>query len=186
MLRWFVLILLVLTLGWKVAVRPDNSHELEKKETEAQSKIAEFLVRQHFAILVSERTTDTPPMIRATGGLCRMLVIKSSNDGSDHDRIMRGYASATDTVFVVFGGRTYAEQPTFLTASDELWARFRRQLGLKAEATAVLLVIAAKGCEAERLPWHQLSDQKRASAGAAFATGLWPRTGGASMLESKK
>jgi hypothetical protein len=184
MLRWFVLILLVLTVGWKVAVRPDNPHELEKKETDAQRKIAEFLVRQHFAILVSERTTDTPPMIRATGGLCRMLVIKSSYDGSDHDRIMHGYASATDTVFVVFGGRIYAEQPTFLTASDELWARFRRQLGLKAEATPVLVVIATKGCEAERLPWHQLSDQKRASAGAAgglpfSATGLWPRTGGA-------
>jgi hypothetical protein len=46
----------------------------------------------------------------------------------------------------------YAEQPTLLTVSDVLWAKCRRQLGLKAEATPVLVVI---------------SDQKRASAGAA-------------------
>ena len=45
--------------------------------------------------------------------------------------------SAADTIFVVFGGRIYAEQPTWLTVSDYLWARFRRELGLKAEATPV-------------------------------------------------
>jgi hypothetical protein len=185
-----VLVLLVLTLGWKLAVRPDSSNELEKKEIDRQRKIADFLVRQHFTTVVPEKTTSELLMIRATAGACRILVIKTSFDGSDGERISR-YASARDTVFVVFGGRIYAEQPTFLSVSDELWARFQRQLGLKAEATPVLVVIATKGCEAGQLPWHQLSDQKRASAGAAgglpfSATGLWPRTGGASMLESKK
>ena len=85
-----------------------------------------------------------------------MLVIKSSFDGSDRDRIMRRHATAADTVFVVFGGRIYAEQPTWLTVSDFLWARFRRELGLRAEATPVFVVIATKGCEAERLPWSEL------------------------------
>ncbi len=191
MLRLCALILLVLTLGWKVAISHGVFNELETEKTDDQRKIAEFLVRQHFTTAASEKTTTELPVIRATAGACRMLVIESSYDGSDRDRIMRRYVSATDTVFVVFGGRIYAEQPTLLTVSDFFWARFQRQLGLRAEATPVLVVIATKGCEAERLPWHQLSDQKSASAGAAgglpfSATGLWPRTGGASMLESKK
>jgi hypothetical protein len=184
-LRWFAFtIVVLLSLGWKVAVSHDAyNNGLEKKEAEGQRKIAEFLFRQHFTA-VSEKATTELPVIHATAGACQMRVIEASYDGSDRDRIRRS-ASSIDTVFVVFGGRTYADQPTLQTVSDYIWARFQRQLGLRAEATPVLFVIAKKSCEAERLPWHQLSDQKRASVGAA-ATGLWPRTGGASMLESKK
>ena len=153
-LKWLVLILLVLTFGWKVALRHHDS-ELEKREPEANGKSPSSLFAntlQH----VSEKTTTELPVIRATAGACRMLVIESSYDGSDRDRIMRRYVSATDTVFVVFGGRTYADQPTLQTVSDYMWARFQRQLGLRAEATPVLFVIAKKSCEAERLPWHEL------------------------------
>jgi len=149
-----VLVLLVLTLGWKVAARPDST-VIEKTEADGQRKIADFLVRQHFTAVVPETMPLELPMVRATAGACRILVIKPSYDGSDRERIRR-YMSVRDSVFVVFGGRVYAEQPTFLTVSDELWARFRRQLGLKAEATQGLAVIATKGCEAERLPWHEL------------------------------
>jgi hypothetical protein len=150
-----VLVLLVLTLGWKVAARPDASSAIEKTETDGQRKIADFLVRQHFTAVVPETMPSELPMVRATAGACRILVIKPSYDGSDRER-MRRYTSARDTIFVVFGGRIYAEQPTFLTVSDELWARFRRQLGLKVETTPALVVIATKGCDAERLPWQEL------------------------------
>ena len=54
-------------------------------------------------------------MVRATAGACRILVVKASPDGSDRDQIRR-QATAADTVFVVFGGRIYAEQPTWLTS----------------------------------------------------------------------
>lgn len=160
-LRWSLLILLVLSLGWKVvAVQPDDYSGFEEKEADGKRKIAEFLVRQHFTAFVPEKTMTDLPVVRATAGACRMFVIKSSYDGSDHDRIVRGYASATDTVFVVFGGQIYAEQPTLLTVSDFLWARFRRQLlGLRVEARTVLVVIATKSCEAERLPWNELGSQ---------------------------
>ena len=154
-LKWFVLVVLVLTLGWKVAVRRDIPEEIEKKHADSQRKLADFLVRQHFTIVPEkEKQTLELPIIRATAGACRILVIRPSFDGSDRERIRR-YMSASDTVFVAFGGRIYAEQPTFLTVSDELWARLRRQLGLKAEAGPLLVVIANKGCEAERLPWHE-------------------------------
>jgi len=155
-LRWFALaIVVLLSLGWKVAVSHDAYNKgLEKKEADGQRKITEFLFRQHFTA-VSEKATIDLPVIRATAGACQMRVIEVSYDGSDLDR-SRGYASSIDTVFVVFGGRSYADQPTFLTVADSFWARFRRQLGLRAEATPVLFVIAKKSCEAERLPWHEL------------------------------
>ena len=156
MLRWFALaIVVLLSLGWKVAISHDPyNNGLEKKEADGERKIAEFLFRQHLTAMSEKATTDLL-VIRATAGACQMRVIEASYDGSDRDRIRR-YASSIDTVFVVFGGRTYADQPTLRTVSDFLWARFRRQLGLRVEATPVLFVIAKKSCEAERLPWHEL------------------------------
>ena len=173
-LRWSLLILLVLTLGWKVvAIQPDDYSGFEEKEVGGKRKIAEFLGRQRFTASVPEKTITDLPVVRATAGPCRMFVIKSSSDGSDHDRIVRGYASATDTVFVVFAGRTYAEQPTLLTVSDFLWAKFRRQLGLPVEPRTVLVVIATKSCEAERLPWNELGSQRSDNINARV---LWKAT----------
>jgi hypothetical protein len=152
-LKWGVLLLLPLTLGWKLAVRPGDSGEL--KENETQLKIAEFLVRQRFAVAAPEKVQEGQPVIRATAGPCRLLVAKSPSMGWDRDLIRR-YATAADRVFVVFAGRTYAEQPTWLTVSDFLWARFRRELGMNAQPTPVLAVIATTACAAERLPWKEL------------------------------
>ena len=156
MLKWGVLLLLPLTLGWKLAVRPGDSGELKEKET--QLKIAEFLVRQRFAVAISEKMDEGhlgQPAIRATAGACRLLVAKSPSMGWDRDLIRR-YATAADRVFVVFAGKIYAEQPTWLTVSDFLWARFRRELGMNAQPTPALAVIATPSCAAERLPWNEL------------------------------
>jgi hypothetical protein len=168
-LKWFALaIVVLLSLGWKVAV----SHDwLEKKEADGQRKIADFLFRQHFTV-VSEKATIDLPVIRANAGACQMRVIEASYDGSDRDRIRR-YASSIDTVFVVFDGRTYPDQPTLQTVSHYMWARFRRQLGLRAEATPVLFVIAKKSCEAERLPWNELGSQHSDNINARV---LWKTT----------
>jgi hypothetical protein len=154
--KWGVLLLLLLllfTLGWKLAVRPGDSWELKEKET--QLKVAEFLVRQRFIVAVSEIVHEGEPMIRATAGACRMLVVKSPALGWDRDLIRR-QATAGDQIFVVFAGRIYAEQPTWLTVPDFLWARLRRELGANAQPTPVLAVIATTSCAAERLPWNEL------------------------------
>jgi len=152
-LKWGVLLLLPLTLGWKLAVRPGDSGELKEKET--QLKIAEFLVRQRFAVAVSEKMDEGQPAIRATAGACRILVAKSPALGWDRDMIRRN-ATAADEIFVVFAGKVYTEQPTWLTVPDFLWARFRRELGMNAQPTPVLAVIATTNCAAERLPWSEL------------------------------
>jgi hypothetical protein len=158
--RWFILLLLPLTLGWKLAVQLGNPGEL--KDEIAYRKVAEFLVRQHFTVTKLETVAPGAPLgvpgapvIRATGGLCRILVAISGYTGSDRDSI-RSNATAADTVFVVFGGRIYVEQPTWLTTLDSLWAKFQNELGLKAQATPVFVIIASQSCDAERLPWNQL------------------------------
>jgi hypothetical protein len=151
--KWFVLLLIPLTLGWKLAVQLRGPSEL--KDEIAYRKVAEFLVRQHFSVVIADKLEPRAPGIQATGGLCRILVTKSAYTGSDRESTRRR-ATAADDIFVVFGGRIYIEQPTYLTTFDALWAKFRRELGFEGQATPVFLIIASKSCDAERLPWDQL------------------------------
>jgi hypothetical protein len=146
-------VLVPLSFGWKLAVQRNDSSGLVERDD--YLKVAEFLIRQRFTVSVAEKLEAGEPKIQGMAGACRVLVAKSTSEGSDRDRI-RGYATAGDTVFVVFGGRTYAEQPTWLTTFDWLWAKFRGELGFDAHATPVFVVIATKSCGAEQLPWHQL------------------------------
>jgi hypothetical protein len=157
-LRWlfplFLLIILIpLSFGWKMAVQRDGSQALEEQDD--YRKMAEFLTRHRFAVSVSPKLEAGEPKILGTAGGCRILVSKAGPEGADRERI-RHHATAADTVFVIFGGKTYAEQPTWLTTSDWLWSKFRRELGFDARATPVFVVIATKSCGAERLPWRQV------------------------------
>ena len=114
-----------------------------------------FLARQHLKVSLSDKVEQGQPAVRAGGGACRLVVVKSPPFGWDRELIRR-QAAPGDEVFIVFGGKTYTEQPTWLTVSDFLWARFRRELGFEAEAAPVFGVIAAKSCAAERFPWREL------------------------------
>jgi hypothetical protein len=153
-LKWFVLLLLPLTLGLKLAVRAGG--ELgEFSDKQVQLEVADFLSRQHFNVVSLEKFEEGRPMIRATAGVCRMLVAKSPAIGSDRD-VLRQLLTPADQIFVVYRGKVYADQPTWLTVSDFLWARLRREIGLNTQAAPVLAVIAAENCNAERLPWDEL------------------------------
>ena len=152
-LRWFVLLLLLpLTLSWKLAIRPSDPGELQQQEKDLQRKIVTFLIGQRFDVSVSENMQEGQPSIRATAGSCRILVAKSPSVGWDRD-LIRQHATPEDRVFVVFRGKVYADQPTWLTVSDFLWARVRRELGLRGRSAPVWAIIALPSCEAERLPW---------------------------------
>jgi hypothetical protein len=157
-LRWFfpllfLIVLAALSFGWKLAVQRDGSEGL--KERDDYLKVAEFLGRQRFAVSLAQTLEPGAPAIFGTAGACRVLVSKSGSEGSDRDRIRR-HATAADTVFVVFGGKIYTEQPTWLTTFDWLWSKFLRELGFPAHTTPVFVVIATKGCRVEELPWYQL------------------------------
>jgi hypothetical protein len=54
-LKWFLILALPLTLGLKLIVRPDLS---VASEIDVQQKVAEFLRRQHFTVVLSDRTGE--------------------------------------------------------------------------------------------------------------------------------
>ena len=152
-LKWLIVVMLLsLTLGWKVTARWTAGEQ--PTERNMQVAIAEFLVRQHFSVSLSERAEEGKPAIVAKSGPCRMLITKSPSLGWDRDLIRR-YADAEDQVFVVFRGRIYSDQPTFRTALDALWSRFLRELGFRMWPSPVLAVVARRDCGADRLPWDK-------------------------------
>jgi len=148
-LKWLVLLLLPLSLGWKLAVHPDYTDDLT-------DKVATFLSGHGFKVVVGKIQMPGAPYIIATRGGCQILVARPSYRGSDDDMIRRR-ASATDRVLIVFGGKVYTEQPTWLTVPDYLWAKFLGELGFKPHPASLIAVIAQKSCDAERLPWSELS-----------------------------
>jgi hypothetical protein len=152
-LKWFIVLALLLTLGSKLIVRPDKS---APSATDVQQTVADFLVRQHFTVVLTNRPGEGQPMLRASAGACRVLVANANPMAWDRDVIGRNATSA-DRSFVVFRGKVYSEQPTWLTVPDFLWSRFWRELGLRAHAAPLLAVIATTSCNAERLPWDALS-----------------------------
>jgi len=149
-LKWFLVLALLLTLGLKLVVRPDRS---AASAPDVQQKVAEFFLRQRFTVVLPDRTGEG--MLRASAGPCRILVANSDPIAWDSDAIRRN-AMAADHVFVVFRGRIYQDPPTWLTVPDFLWSRFQRELGLRAHAAPLLAVIATTSCNAERLPWGEL------------------------------
>ena len=152
-LKWFLILALPLTLGLKLVVRPDRS---VASAADVQQTVAEFFLRQRFTVALPDRTGEGQYMLRASAGPCRILVASSNPMAWDSAAIRRN-ATDGDRVFVVFRGRTYEDQPTWLTVSYFLWSRVERELGLRAQAAPLLSVIATAGCGAERLPWSELS-----------------------------
>ena len=153
--KWLALVLLlIVTIGWKVVARSTVADQ--PTERDIQTKVAEFLARQHFKVSVSEQVEESKPSVAASSGSCRMLVARSPAIGYDRD-LVRQYAQPDDHVFVVFRGHIYTDQPTFLTVFDALWSRLRRELGMTVETNPILAVVAKPSCEAERLPWAELA-----------------------------
>ena len=149
-LKWFIAVLLPLSLGLKLAVYPEDPSELN-------NSLIEFFARHHFDALATEDDMGQSPVILATTGACRLLAGKISSDG-DTWQMPRRFASPTDRIFTVFRGRVYSAQPTSLTAVSEVWSRFIREVGLARHQTSVIAVVASTNCNAERLPWHELRD----------------------------
>lgn len=152
--KFFLGAALVLTLGVKILLRPAASDENQARS--AQSRLVEFLTRQHFSVSVANRAVEGQASIVATTGVCRILVVRSPPMGWDRD-LVRRLASPADEVFVLYGGKTYNEQPTWLTVLDFLQARVLRGMGINSEPTPVYAIISPKSCNASILPWQELA-----------------------------
>ena len=148
-LKWFIALLLPLTLAWKLTVGLDDSSELK-------NGIVELLVQHQFDVVVTEEIVEGMPTIRATKKACRMLISKTSPYGWRRHMISE-LATATDRIFIVFRGKVYTEQPTWLTWSLTCGPGFFARLGFVHNTTPVIAVVATAPCDAERVPWDELN-----------------------------
>jgi hypothetical protein len=146
--NWLLILLIPLTLAWKLVGRPPALHEM-------QGKIVRFLMIHNLAV-TDQTLVDGVPIVHATRGDCHIIVAEGSPDGSMRD-VMRHFAAEMDRSFVVFRGNLYDEQPTLLTVTQDWSARFLRRLGIFQAESPPIMVAATPSCEAERMPWAELS-----------------------------
>jgi hypothetical protein len=146
--KWLLIFLIPLTFTWKLVAERPAPHEM-------QGHIVRFLMIHNFS--ATEQTlVEGVPIVRATMGDCSMIVAEALPDGSTRD-IVRHVATTMDQHFVVFRGKIYDEQPTWLTVTQDSWTRFLRKVGIPQLEAPPIIVAATCSCGAERLPWAELS-----------------------------
>ncbi|MCA6106019.1 hypothetical protein [Bradyrhizobium cenepequi] len=146
---------LLLAIGWKIAVPADNKSHLKED-------LIEFLETRHFNVVVTDQIVNDMPMVRANIASCQLHVARLTPDGSNAN-LIRHLAAGAEHSFVVFRGVVYTRQPVFWTVLDYLWSRFLRELGLARHISPVISVAESSSCDAERLPWGELQGSPRAS-----------------------
>jgi len=139
---------LLLTIGWKIAIQPDDPNYLKED-------LIKFFERNHFNGVVTDEIVNYTSIIRATTASCRLQIARLTPDGSSRD-LIRHLAAGTDRSFVVFRGAVYAQQPVLWTVLNCLWSRFLRELGLIRHISPIVNVVVNSSCNAERLPWGEL------------------------------
>src|SRR4249919_2268371 len=105
--RWSIAGVLLLTIGWKIAIQPDDPNYLK-------DDLIKFFERNHFNVVVTDEMVNDSPIIRASTSSCQLQIARLTPDGSNRD-LIRHLAAATDRSFVVFRGTVYAQQPILRT-----------------------------------------------------------------------
>jgi hypothetical protein len=149
-LKWSILILLLsLTVAWKLAVKPENPIEI-------QDAIVEFLASHKFDVNITKEMMYYMPIIEARSPSCILRVMRVSPLGDEVD-VVRTFGRSTDHFFFIFRGSVYTQQPVRLTVVSYLWFRFLLELGLVSRTPPVIAV--SSSCNVEPLPWSALRAQ---------------------------
>jgi len=151
-----LVVLLAISLGLKLTPKPENLDAMK-------GEIVGFLEAHRFRVVESEESLGGMPILEADAGECRMKVLKASALGWNRDMI-RGIAADGDTIFSVFEGQVYAEQPDWRSAVSYSLSKLMRNLGLTSRTTYVLAVVASANCDAQALPWRDLSRGRAAAS----------------------
>jgi hypothetical protein len=144
--RWSIAVVLLLSIGWKIAIPPENAGNLEKH-------LVNFFERNHFDVVVTDDATMR--IIQATTASCRLQIARLTSDGWNRNLVQHVTASA-DRSFVVLRGKVYAEEHIPSTILEDLQSRFLRRLGIKSHVTPPIAVAANASCNIEQLPWTEL------------------------------
>jgi hypothetical protein len=156
--KWFVALLLPLTLAAKLATNPSirSSESSDPPEKVAESNVVQFLRRNHVDVVESKEVVFGLQLLTVEAGPCRMRVALSSSRGWHRDMI-KNLVAPQERTFIVFGGKIYVEQPMWLTVPDFLWSKLLSQMGFSSYPRPVINVIEGPLCNAEKLPWNDLS-----------------------------
>jgi hypothetical protein len=149
-LKWLIVLLLPLTVTWKLSAQLGDSYSV----TDVRDKIVEFFLRQQFEAVTDATTVDIP-IVRVTAGGCRMLVVSTSGWTPD---TFRDLATPSDHLYLIFRGKVYAEELTWLPLLNRKWFRFLRRLKLTTQQASLIVVLAGGLCEVQRLPWEELRE----------------------------
>jgi hypothetical protein len=144
-----VVLLVPLTLAWKIAIPPYNPEGLK-------DQLVEFFEHNGFEVVVTDELVNYVPIIQATSDACHLRIARLTPDGSNRD-LVRSVLGDAERQFVVFRGDVYTEQPTLWTVVHYLSSRFFRELGLIRDITPVIAVAASSSCDTHRLPWGELT-----------------------------
>jgi len=147
-LKFSLILLLTLSLAWKLAVALKPNDLAESTNT-----IVAFLARNQFSVVSENEMLDGLTGITARSSGCRLLVIRISPLGDSTGQV-DSLATDADRTFVVFRGVIYSKQPVFLTTVNYLWFTSLRRLGLVSRIPLVIAVISS--CDPEELPWDTL------------------------------
>jgi hypothetical protein len=152
--RWAIAALILLTIGWKVAIPQGSARDLD-------SDLITFFKRNNFNVDVAGKiinpgigATDVP-IIHANRDSCTLLVAALMFDGSNRELVESRLANK-DRRFVVFRGKIYSQQPILLAVTHYLWSRFLTELGVDGRQSPVLAVGSDASCNADLLPWTNL------------------------------
>jgi hypothetical protein len=156
--RSSVAMVLLVSIGWKIAVPAESSSDL-------RDDLVGFFERNHFQVAVTDELVNYMPIIRATAASCQLQVARLTYDGSNRD-LVRHLTVGADRSFIVFRGAVYAQQPIFWTVLDYVWSRFLRELGLGRHISPIIHVAESSSCNAEKLPWGELEIRPEGTSGA--------------------
>jgi hypothetical protein len=148
--NWFVGIILLLSIAWKIAIPPENPSDLEES-------LIKFFKRNHFNVTVSEQLVNHLPIMQATTASCHLQIASLAPDGSNLD-LIRALLGDPNRMFIVFRGQVYMQQPISWTVLSYLWSMVLQELGLIRHISPVIAVVANSSCDAEQLPWNELDE----------------------------
>jgi hypothetical protein len=150
--KWFLAILLPLTLAWKLVADVGVAEPPSPK-----NKIIELLAQHHYQVASRNDVLSKMLVIRGTRGSCSLLVAQISAMGGDRDYFRHLAGGGAANMFIVFQGKIYPQQAAWMTAFKEMWWRFLRKFGAAERAPVVLAVAATPACDAQHLPWNEVS-----------------------------
>ena len=79
-LKWCFVLILLLSVAWKIAIPPDNPNDLK-------DALVEFLERNHFSTVLTDEIINDTPIIQATSASCHLQIARLTPDGSNRDLI---------------------------------------------------------------------------------------------------